>query len=417
MAASSSLWVFALCMVIALASAACPDATFSVEHSSACCDNSLNTGVLFGDILCCITPDRTQCYCKSGGNVVGEGCYAGAPTATTTTTIAPPIPPTTDAAQSTTDTAVTTPDTAVTTPDAAGTTTDETETTTDAAATSTGVASASTGAATTTSGPAAAAPVCQCYCDSAPASTSTTQCGPTAPTKLCPEVPMVRGRVLGGNPVDECTVDGVLQFSFNDRQLCNGVFVYDTKGPFVQEPVVYLPTFCRKALDQISIMVPSAQIDGTYNVITFNISNTTIIDEAAVTDNITALLTIPGILEEGSCQKPVCAFNNNTMGSEIDFNNCHITSFGSDNFTMTGTLNSGSLNKVAVAKGTNCTRAGWPGLDCFVPVDPDVYSCSGDAGAPVYCPLTTGETVLFGLVATSSTCGIEPFFNVLPIQP
>jgi len=118
------------------------------------------------------------------------------------------------------------------------------------------------------------------------------------------------------------------------------------------------------------------------------------------------------------CQEPACVYDPDTMSSNIDFDDCYLTSYGSDGLTATGPTTTGTLQMVALQKGTNtdCTKSpSGSEAECFTPVGDDISTCSGDSGAPVYCAMNTGETVLYGLLDSVGSCGTETSFAVLPV--
>ncbi|KAK7506181.1 hypothetical protein BaRGS_00002293, partial [Batillaria attramentaria] len=118
---------------------------------------------------------------------------------------------------------------------------------------------------------------------------------------------------------------------------------------------------------------------------------------------------------QSDCEAVACTYNSATMASEIDFTNCYIASTGVTD--QTGVSSPGG-NMVPVVKGESCSGSS-SGTECFIALDPTLEqgSCSSDSGAPVYCALSTGETVLYGLLKFSQLCDTnDPTFNVVPIN-
>ncbi|XP_076461141.1 uncharacterized protein LOC143293784 [Babylonia areolata] len=260
-----------------------------------------------------------------------------------------------------------------------------------------------------------------CYCESATTDCfATTTAAPTTPSPLCPASARISGRIIGGTAVEPCQ-PGIVSFATDSNVLCNAIYANnptakDSNGASLLKPVIYVPVTCTAGIDLFTT--------GEINLpVTVTVGNTSFLYEK---DNVTRQPLNNTFFEamtlntyDGPCLDPVCTYNPETMSGAIDKSDCYLLSFGADSVAASsGPVTSGNLNKLRVQHvGDQCKDGMGNTAECFIPVNliDGAYPCQGDLGAPVFCSMKTGETVLYGALGQTTDCG--PGNILLPVVP
>ncbi|XP_071086317.1 uncharacterized protein [Haliotis cracherodii] len=319
---------------------------------------------------------KIQCLCSSY-----QSSCSNVPATAAATTAAP----------ATTTTTTTTTTTATTT--AAATTT--TATTTAATTTTATTTTATTTTATTTV-----------------TTTTTTTPTTTVVTRFCPTTATTQStvtRILGGTAVTDCTANpGVVKVvdPASGSTVCTGVVTSTT--------TVSVPNNC-------------AQLMGTALELQ-DPTTSTVIETLPVIDTTTLAtggpfeITLTTPISSTGCPGVACIYDA-AMVDNIDLTSCVVVGAGHDDFAGTNPATLSSYTVPSLQPTADCPAllqaSGQAVLfdtgltyNCFF--NTGSSTCGGDAGAPVMCPLTTGEIVVIGQAENMPCDGtdIVGFYNL-----
>ncbi|KAK7112395.1 hypothetical protein V1264_011860 [Littorina saxatilis] len=214
------------------------------------------------------------------------------------------------------------------------------------------------------------------------------------------------GRLLNSAMVSSgvCTGSGTIGFTTSTGQICNGAY---GKNPTTGETVIYTLATCWA-------QSPTAGVIGD-ETIPFDSCSVTSATASPLYPTVTTLTLSPMAsffldkMFEG-CPNSDCLYNPFVMQNAIDWRKCYTASYGATTLGEMG----GQLNMVPVslADATQCFNLP-AGSQCFKATSGT--PCTTDNGAPLYCSLTTGETVLYGLTTVNNCLSGNTAFNVMPL--
>ncbi|XP_070186551.1 uncharacterized protein [Littorina saxatilis] len=360
MAVSNVLWLLAVCTMMVATTAQCPDSSFTVEHTSQCCDNSNNNGSL-GTAKCCSTTDRTQCFCENGSNPTGTNCSVVA------TTTGPP-----ETTQSLA-------------PSSVQTTVPEQTTTT-----------------------------------AVPVTTETT----TPPPPLCPlpgPVPRLLNSAVvprcEENGLVAFSVNGSETTQNRRVLLCHGVYIFNH---VTYQREIQTSEYCWTQIQSL-YSLDGFVVKGTIQGADFDVDDYMIVDSQ--TSQGISRLSLKNIMqwyldnigEEKGCRNLACMPDDN-IRQHIQCSNCFIASYGADNDTGIPVDFQDVARKVSVyadGRASRCSGQTPPvayspndaDKSCYIAKENGANCYVADAAAPVFCyTADTNEAVLMAFTVPNENC-------------
>lgn len=233
--------------------------------------------------------------------------------------------------------------------------------------------------------------------------------------KLCPSV---AGRLVGGTPVtDPCYHNGVISIGVRNPtsgvaiNFCNAVSTYNHVTGLRELVVI------KDCWDTVKLVISNGWIgtatsqNVSFQFDTCGMFTSSTIKNSSVSSYVVAVqhpmfsMYLDSL--DAVCDNIACVFDANTMSISLQPNDCFLLSHGS---TGLNALQSAYEYKgltrlnVTITFNANCNYNNSDRSVLCVQLQARTGTCVGDGSAGLFCPLSTGEVVLIGILKFYPSC-------------